>query len=209
MGTSRFIVPGPDGHRDQAHVAMAEGERRRLPGIDPLEMELRLAFFAAVAAMEAAVDSELAEYGLSHPRFNILMVLRSTDPGGKGVPMGTLATHVMTTARNATGLVDLLERRGLVSRASDPADRRLVLVRRTQAADDLLDDLLPRFAARMSAALTGHDDADKRLFIDQLNRLRLGLAAIGSGAGAEGGPPEDTAGQEAAARLGTASAVRR
>ncbi|WP_283134549.1 MarR family winged helix-turn-helix transcriptional regulator [Rhizohabitans arisaemae] len=195
MGTTRFIAGGPDGHRDQAHVEMAAGEHRRLPAIDPLEMELRLAFFAATAAMEAAVDAELAEYGLSHPRFNILMVLRSTDPIGAGIPMGTLATHVMTTARNATGLVDLLERRGLVSRASDPADRRLVLVRRTREADELLDELLPRFAARMSAALTGYSEAEKRLFVDQLNRLRLGLTAITP----ETAAPEPESGTPAAA----------
>ncbi|MEV0631012.1 MarR family winged helix-turn-helix transcriptional regulator [Nonomuraea wenchangensis] len=175
MSTTGFIVDGPDGHRDQAHVRMAEGEALRLPGIVALQMEARLAFFAAAAAMEAAVDAELTVYGLSHPRFNVLMVLRSIDPGGAGIPMGTLATHVMTTARNATGLVDLLEQRGLVSRSADPSDRRVVLVTRTAAADELLDELLPRFAARMSGALGGYRDSELAVLIDLLNRLRVGL----------------------------------
>lgn len=175
MSTTGFIVPGPDGYRDQAHVRMAEGEGRRLPGVDPLQMEARLAFFAAAAAMEAAVDAELMAYGLSHPRFNVLMVLRSIDPEGAGIAMGTLATHVMTTARNATGLVDLLEQRGLVSRSADPSDRRIVRVTRTAAADELLDELLPRFAVRMAGAFGGYRDGELRVLIDHLNRLRLGL----------------------------------
>jgi DNA-binding MarR family transcriptional regulator len=48
-------------------------------------------------------------------------------------PLGDLAEDLGSTPRNITGLVDHLERDGLVERVPDPADRRSVRARLTEA----------------------------------------------------------------------------
>ncbi len=47
--------------------------------------------------------------------------------------MNELSRHLMVTGGNVTGIVDPLEKEGLVERADDPADRRAWRVRLTRA----------------------------------------------------------------------------
>lgn len=68
-----------------------------------------------------------AMHGLTEGRLGILFRLyRCGD-----MPLGELADDLVTTPRNVTGLVDHLERDGLVERVPDPEDRRSVRARLT------------------------------------------------------------------------------
>jgi len=65
----------------------------------------------------------------SHGRaLSVLMRHGPTRPGA-------LAERLRIAARSATEVVDDLERRGLVARAPDPADRRATLVSLTEAGE--------------------------------------------------------------------------
>jgi DNA-binding MarR family transcriptional regulator len=50
-----------------------------------------------------------------------------------GLKMNELSRHLMVTGGNVTGIVDQLEKEGLVERADEPADRRAYRVRLTRA----------------------------------------------------------------------------
>src|SRR3989454_12252860 len=63
-------------------------------------------------------------FGLSEGRFQILVRLKH-QPTGR-FAMGELAEMLDVSPRSVTGLVDNLERDGLVKRVDDPADRRSV-----------------------------------------------------------------------------------
>lgn len=68
-------------------------------------------------------------HGLSQGRMGVLFrLLRCGD-----TPLGDLAEDLGSTPRNITGLVDHLEKDGLVERVPDPADRRSVRARLTEA----------------------------------------------------------------------------
>jgi DNA-binding MarR family transcriptional regulator len=68
-------------------------------------------------------------YGLTEGRMGVLFRLyRCGD-----TPLGDLAGDLEFTPRNITGLVDHLERDGLVERVPDPEDRRSVRARLTEA----------------------------------------------------------------------------
>ena len=70
-----------------------------------------------------------AKHGLSEGRLGVLFRLyRCGD-----MALGELADDLLTTPRNMTGLVDHLERDGLVTRVPDPQDRRSVHARLTDA----------------------------------------------------------------------------
>ena len=69
------------------------------------------------------------QHGLSQGRMGVLFrLLRCGD-----TPLGDLAEDLGSTPRNITGLVDHLEKDGLVERVPDPADRRSVRARLTEA----------------------------------------------------------------------------
>ncbi len=68
-----------------------------------------------------------AKHGLSEGRLAVLFRLyRCGD-----MPLGDIAGDMNTTPRNVTGLVDHLERDGLVERVPDAADRRSIRARLT------------------------------------------------------------------------------
>jgi DNA-binding MarR family transcriptional regulator len=82
------------------------------------------------ARMLSLLQQRWAEsHGLSEGRMGVLFRLyRSGD-----CPLGDLADDLESTPRNITGLVDHLERDGLVERIPDPDDRRSVRARLTDA----------------------------------------------------------------------------
>jgi MarR family transcriptional regulator, organic hydroperoxide resistance regulator len=75
----------------------------------------------------AALDDALADLGLSAAEINALACIDGHT---------TVRDLVAATAQRPstlTGVLDRLERRGLIERAANPADRRSVLVRLTPA----------------------------------------------------------------------------
>jgi DNA-binding MarR family transcriptional regulator len=83
----------------------------------------------------------------------VLTLLRHHD----AMPMSRLADVIGASLPSVTGIVDRMEERGLVERVRVPDDRRVVLVRPTQAGLDLVDeaelvrsDLFRRALGRLS-----------------------------------------------------------
>jgi len=68
-------------------------------------------------------------HGLSEGRIGVLFRLKR----GGDMPLGELADDLVMTPRNVTGLVDHLERDGLVARVPDAEDRRSVRARLTES----------------------------------------------------------------------------
>ncbi len=77
------------------------------------------------------------QHGLTEGRLGVLFRLyRCGD-----TPLGDLAEDLESTPRNITGLVDHLERDGLVERVPDPDDRRSVHARLTAAGKERIETI--------------------------------------------------------------------
>ncbi len=72
-------------------------------------------------AAQAHLETKLAACGLSGPK---MMALQRLVEAGDSLPLGQLADRLSCVKSNVTQLVDRLEADGLVSRESDPNDRR-------------------------------------------------------------------------------------
>jgi DNA-binding MarR family transcriptional regulator len=78
-------------------------------------------------------------FGLSEGRFQILLRLKH-QPNGR-FAMGELAEMLDVSPRTVTGLVDNLERDGLVKRVNDPDDRRSVYAELTDQGRERIETL--------------------------------------------------------------------
>jgi len=76
-------------------------------------------------------------HGLSEGRIGVLFRLQRCGD----MPLGELADDLDSTPRNITGLVDHLERDGLVERFPDPTDRRSVRARLTVEGRKQIDGI--------------------------------------------------------------------
>src|SRR3954471_10663722 len=75
----------------------------------------------ASSVLESRLESKLSEVGLSLAK---LAALDRLSNAGESLPLGQLAERLSCVKSNVTQLVDRLEADGLVSRTSDPNDRR-------------------------------------------------------------------------------------
>jgi DNA-binding MarR family transcriptional regulator len=100
-----------------------------------------------------AEDDEL---GISPPRLSALSVVVFAGP----VSIGALAEAEGVKPPTMTRLIDGLEREGLVTRESDPADRRAVRVRATAHGRRVLVEGRGRRVAALAAGLRRLPDRD-------------------------------------------------
>ena len=80
--------------------------------------------------VESYVDARLSDIGLSLPK---LAALDKLTKAGGSLPLGQLAERLACVKSNVTQLVDRLDADGLVTRESDPNDRRSRLAVLTDA----------------------------------------------------------------------------
>ena len=109
-----------------------------------------------------------ARWELSPSQFNILNLL-----GGHadGLTQTALSQALITHRSNVTGLVDRLEKRGLLVRKAVPGDRRAYCVQLTKAGAKLVEEILPEYHVRAEAAFAA-------IPLKELPRLNRQLAEI-------------------------------
>ena len=106
------------------------------------------------------------------PRFDLLANLERDD----GQTLAALSRRMLVTAGNLTGLVDRAERDGVVSRKSDPSDRRVSRVFLTPKGRALIQSLLPMHAGHVTELLAPLEPGERRELRRLLGKLRDALA---------------------------------
>lgn len=151
----------------------------RFTGADGLALlEAASAVRSAAAAIEHLRSAGTGGRGLSAGGFDLL--LRLSTAGDEGLPLGELAQALGVTPRNVTGLVDTLERDGLVRRVPDPADRRSVRAVATQDGLGWLETFRAPTRMAMRAVFAGFSPAEADQLRDLCLRLVQGVQGVRS-----------------------------
>jgi DNA-binding MarR family transcriptional regulator len=90
--------------------------------------------FDLAVVLGELMNSRLAEHGLTPARAEVLWLLHRSGPRTQR----ELSQVLKCTPRNVTGLVDALQRAGLVERTAHPSDRRAVVVRLSETGRSLI-----------------------------------------------------------------------
>jgi DNA-binding MarR family transcriptional regulator len=141
--------------RDEALLAQAS----RPGNVDTGAVESLLALQAAAAVVNGAVERFLERYGLSPGRFHLLLLLVDEK---EGLKPSELADGAGVRRATVSGLLDGLERDGLVKRSGDGSDRRAQRVQATPVARGLMDGLLKEFFQRTGTWFGGVSGGGRR-----------------------------------------------
>jgi DNA-binding MarR family transcriptional regulator len=139
------------------------------PGTSGSAAECAVLLVRAAEEFLAVANRALARHDLSATGREVLAVL---DGAGGPLPAGEVAARVLVTTASMTAVLDTLERRGLLRRVPDRADRRRVLVEITDAGQAVVDAFLPEMAALQAAIWEPLAEADRDRLAALLEVLR-------------------------------------
>lgn len=123
--------------------------------------------------LDDVFSRHLARFGLSRAKFNALVHLRHAT--GLGLTLSELGQKMLVSRANITGLVDRLEKDGLVFREPDPRDRRVFRAKLSPRAEKLLEKIMPLHGEFTTQAISGLNEQEKEQLIILLQKLRQGL----------------------------------
>jgi DNA-binding MarR family transcriptional regulator len=112
--------------------------RQSKPFTSP-QHEAMLNVIRTSATMTDALDALLKAHGITGTQYNVLRILRGSEPGG--LCRNELRDRMLTRMPDMTRLLDRMEDAGLVIRSREGEDRRMVLTRITAEGRRLVDDL--------------------------------------------------------------------
>lgn len=108
-------------------------------------------YLDAVARIQDALDTDLRHHGLDLAEYEILVRLSEAD--GRSMRMSDLADAARQSRSRLTHTVTRMERKGLVTRAPAPDDRRGVIATLTAKGFTLLEDAAPHHVAAVRQVL--------------------------------------------------------
>lgn len=134
---------------------------KKYPDLDVDASEGILLFMRTASDVFSLVNNNFSNYGLSQGKVIILInLLRNA---GNGIIPSELADQAGVTRGTITGLLDGLERDGLVERQKHPMDRRMITIHLTDKGNNLLNEVLPihfKLIARLMGNLSSSDRKD-------------------------------------------------
>lgn len=172
---------------------------RVFPALDPSATEVFLHLLRCGDEAFRVVEAHLAQHDITQGRFGVLMALwGNCQRSGCQTPLtpAELAERTGVTRATITGLVDTLERAGLVTRTPHPEDRRMMSVGLTRRGEKLLARIMPEHFRRMAWLMEPLSENDRRVFVRLLTKVLTRAAEEpASGAAPAARPPAPVAAQ--------------
>ena len=114
-----------------------------------------------------------SSYGLTDVQFNLMMMLRHHS-GTEGISQARISEMMMVNRANVTGLIDRLEKAGMVRRTA-AEDRRYNMIQLTSKGEKLLEKCDPAYGKEVQQAMSVLTEADLKRLIRVCEKLRDNL----------------------------------
>lgn len=154
----------------------------RYPDVDPSSLAVGLVLLRVASDLLSGMEGYYAEHGLSQGRFTVLMLL-NREPDASMSP-SDLAERSGVSRATMTGLLDGLERDGLIDRRASSEDRRMQRVSLSERGRTRLQDMLPEYFRRKTRVMSALDEADRMRLLGLLESLMDGVKRFNEGEGA-------------------------
>lgn len=96
-------------------------------------------FVRAYQAFTNYDEEHIRQLGLTCPQFDVISTLGNTP----GMTMGQLAEKTLVTKGTLTGIIDRLEKKGLVQREVPPENRRCFVIVLTPEGERVFEEAFP------------------------------------------------------------------
>ena len=108
------------------------------------------------------------QYDLTPAQFDVIATLGNTT----GLRMGDIGEKTLITKGTLTGVVDRLEKKGLIERKVPPENRRSIVVKLTPDGEKMFEQIFPAHIADMKQHFEVLNPSELELLQVLLKRLR-------------------------------------
>ncbi|MCK9554731.1 MAG: MarR family transcriptional regulator [Candidatus Omnitrophica bacterium] len=115
-------------------------------------------------------DSFFSKYEVTMAQFNLLMVLKYS--GLAHLTQSEIAERLLVNRANITGLIDRLEKTGLVERMPDKKDRRHYFITFTSKGRKTVDQIEQAYDKEVNLLMRDISDAEASEVIRVMEKLR-------------------------------------
>jgi DNA-binding MarR family transcriptional regulator len=147
----------------------------KLKSASPSSYDALLQLLRTADAIWDASRVFFERWGLSPSQFNVLNLLHSAPAG---LSQSDLSRQLITHRSNVTGLVDRLEKRGLLQRKDATGDRRAYRVVLTAPGTKLLKQILPKYYEKAEHVWDGVSREGISELLAHLDQVARNAAAI-------------------------------
>jgi DNA-binding MarR family transcriptional regulator len=135
-----------------------------------LEQEALLNVVRTSSVLNDSIEQLLKPFGVSLAQYNVLRILRGSSP----TPLcrNDIRDRMINRMPDMTRLLDRMEEAGLVARARESEDRRMVLTRLTNQGQRVLDAIDPLLESEHKRLLGKLSSDEQRTLISLLTTIR-------------------------------------
>jgi DNA-binding MarR family transcriptional regulator len=164
---------GEDRTRDAVDRIVEQWHRER-PELDTAAKEITGRIVRLSGLFQQTLAAAFAPLGINDADYGILAALRRSGAPYELTPTD-LARQRMMTSGGMTAAIDRVERKGLVARVPNPADRRGSLVRLTDEGLDIVNQAMVRQVDAEHELVSGLATKDRERLPGLLRTLLLAL----------------------------------
>ena len=133
-----------------------------------LDLKTMIVFHKAERTIRAIEAQIFKKHDLTPTQFSVLETLYSKGE----LRIQDLIDRILATSGNMTVVIKNMVRDGLISRTSDPNDRRSYLIELSQKGQDLIEEIFPQHILCVKEALGILSDEDKETLISILKKYK-------------------------------------
>ena len=135
----------------------------------------------ACGLLRQVQEPYFTRFGISGSQWGILRVLQREElAGNRELPLKTVSERLLIQPPSVTGVVDRLERQGLVKRSSSAKDMRVRHLSLTPRGRDLIACVLEGHPERIRSLFAPIPPEEQRTVLGLLDRLNAHLKSLAS-----------------------------
>ncbi len=151
-------------------IKNTNGQRRirGYPWVKEFPSQLLVSLARTYNVLDDTLENHYKNFGFSKAKFNALFLLYKNQDG---ILLKHLGDKMLVSRANITGLIDRLEKDGLVQRISHPIDRRSILAQITNKGKNLMEEIIPHHIKLNNQLVKALSASETQQLIQLLDKL--------------------------------------
>jgi DNA-binding MarR family transcriptional regulator len=141
--------------------------RKNMPNPQEKQQKTTLSIINLQRALNNAMKQTSLQEGVTLQQATILRILQHEGT----VPMSKIAEHLQVSRPNITGIIDRLEKKGLIEKSENNQDRRSTTIKITMKGQELQEKISQNYATLIKTGLKTLSATQQETLVNNLTKF--------------------------------------